>query len=91
MFIKINNPEQWFKVDASCVVRAKSWRSVRNFILKRDNYTCQYCGDKDGPFEADHIMPKSRGGTDEERNLVCACRSCNRSKKDRTPEEWMGL
>ena len=91
MIIKINNPDDWYTLDASCVVRENNWKSLRRYILYRDSYTCQYCGDKSGPFEADHVMPKSRGGTDEEKNLVCACRSCNRSKGGRTPEEWMGL
>ena len=88
MIIKITNPNEWYKIDSSCVVRDDDWTQLRQLILERDNFTCQYCGDKDGPFEADHVMPKSRGGTDDESNLLCACRTCNRSKKDRTPEEW---
>ncbi len=91
MIIKINNPNEWYKVDASCVVRADDWEKLRLYIIQRDRFTCQYCGDEDGPFEADHIMPKARGGTDEEKNLVCACRTCNRSKKDKTPEEWKAI
>lgn len=65
-----------------------NWKILRDFVLRRDNYTCVYCGTKQGPFEADHIMPRSRGGLDIDTNLVCACRACNRSKKDKTPEEW---
>lgn len=36
----------------------------------------------------DHLTPVSRGGTDEEENLVTACRRCNSLKKDRTLEEF---
>ena len=88
MIIKIKNPGEWYKVDSSCVVREGSMRSLRPYILQRDNFTCVYCGTKKGPFEIDHVMPIARGGTNKESNLVCSCRNCNRSKKDRTPEEW---
>lgn len=36
----------------------------------------------------DHLLPVSRGGTDDPRNLVLACSGCNGSKGDRTPDEW---
>lgn len=88
MIIKVSNPDEWYKVDNSCVVRHGNWSQIRKYILERDDFTCQYCGAKDGPLEADHVMPKSRGGTDEYNNLVCACMRCNRSKSDKTPEEW---
>jgi 5-methylcytosine-specific restriction endonuclease McrA len=35
----------------------------------------------------DHVVPLSRGGRDEWRNVVTACEPCNNSKADRTPEE----
>ncbi len=55
-------------------------------IFERDNFVCQYCGlDASKDFETwwhanlniDHVVPKSHGGTDEENNLVVACRACN--------------
>lgn len=36
----------------------------------------------DTDLTVDHIMPKSKGGTDDDWNLVTACRSCNGKKKD---------
>lgn len=90
-WIKIVDFNRWVKVDASCVINDGNWKKLRQFVFERDNYTCQYCGDKKGPFEADHIFPKSRGGLDTIVNLVCACRECNRSKHDKTPEEWGGI
>jgi hypothetical protein len=36
----------------------------------------------------DHVKPLEQGGADNITNLVPACRSCNASKKDRTPEQW---
>lgn len=41
---------------------------------------CRYCGGE--ATEVDHIIPKSKGGTDDAKNLVAACRSCNASKGD---------
>ena len=39
-------------------------------------------------LHVDHVVPKSRGGTDEVANLVTACPSCNREKYNRAPGEW---
>lgn len=36
----------------------------------------------------DHLIPRSQGGTDDRRNLVEACFSCNARKRDRTPAEY---
>ena len=46
---------------------------------------CQYCLQKIPFAEAtkDHIFPKSLGGTNDDFNVVLACRSCN-SEKDAT-------
>lgn len=55
--------------------------------MERDGETCRYCGSKDGPFHIDHVMPWSRGGSNDAGNLVVACSTCNIEKSDRTPEE----
>jgi hypothetical protein len=67
------------------------WEALRRAVFKRDNYTCKYCGLRAGQLECDHVMPVSRGGTDDPSNLVAACVPCNRSKRDQTPEEWKGV
>lgn len=51
---------------------------------------CAYCGTTEGPFTLDHVIPRSRGGTSNLTNLVCACDPCNRSKGGLVPEEWAG-
>ena len=56
-------------------------------VLRRDNYTCQYCGRKTTQLTIDHIMPRHAGGRNEWRNLVAACPTCNRQKGGRTPEQ----
>lgn len=60
---------------------------TRKNILYRDNYTCQYCGKEKQRLTIDHIIPKSRGGTDSWENMVTACVDCNVKKGDRTPDE----
>lgn len=42
-------------------------------------------------LEFDHVIPESRGGLGTPDNVVLACRPCNRSKKDRTPDEWRAV
>jgi 5-methylcytosine-specific restriction endonuclease McrA len=59
--------------------------STRFEILKRDNFTCQYCGAKapEVVLHVDHIHPVADGGTNELLNLIAACQSCNLGKSDR--------
>jgi 5-methylcytosine-specific restriction endonuclease McrA len=59
----------------------------RKNLHKRDGHKCQYCGKKNVELTIDHIIPKSRGGSDTWENLVSACVSCNNKKGSRTPEE----
>lgn len=61
------------------------WTAIRVKILERDNYTCQYCGKK--AKTVDHIMPKSKGGTEDSDNLVACCKACNMFKGNRTLED----
>lgn len=59
-------------------------KRVRFEVFKRDGFVCQYCGahPPDVVLEIDHIDPVSRGGNDEQDNLVTACFNCNRGKSD---------
>jgi 5-methylcytosine-specific restriction endonuclease McrA len=57
----------------------------RRAVFARDDYRCQYCGSRADSI--DHVLPRSRGGTDEWDNLAAACRSCNSTKRNRTPAE----
>jgi HNH endonuclease len=65
------------------------WEWLRSLVFRRDDYTCQYCGSRDLPLHCDHAIPVSRGGSDELENLVTACKPCNLSKHNKTPEEWL--
>jgi 5-methylcytosine-specific restriction endonuclease McrA len=69
--------------------------SLRKKIYERDKGICCQCGELtrffnslyDRPFDkrpkagsVDHIVPVSKGGTNEESNLRWMCRSCNCSR-----------
>jgi 5-methylcytosine-specific restriction endonuclease McrA len=58
-------------------------------VLTRDNFTCQYCGDKFARRELtyDHVVPRRAGGKTVWENIVSACLPCNSRKGGRTPEQ----
>lgn len=62
---------------------------TRKNIVKRDSHTCQYCDTHLEKTEAtiDHVMPTSRGGKHEWKNVVACCRRCNAKKANKTPTE----
>ncbi len=57
--------------------------SNKEYILKRDNYRCRYCGKSSKTFEFDHVYPYSKGGETSLANTVLACKSCNRKKHNK--------
>jgi 5-methylcytosine-specific restriction endonuclease McrA len=74
--------------------------AIRQAVFERDQGICRYCGCEPRPYEqcfgwkrtrkmsgweVDHVVPKSRGGSDELENLVLACAWCNRRKH---ANEW---
>jgi 5-methylcytosine-specific restriction endonuclease McrA len=71
------------------VVRAPRRARVplsRQGVLLRDRYECAYCSDT-WADTIDHVVPRSRGGRHEWRNVVAACRPCNHRKGDRLLNE----
>lgn len=50
---------------------------------------CAYCKrPASGLPDPEHVLPLSRGGTNDMSNIVAACRACNADKNDLTLEEW---
>ena len=66
--------------------RYRRYLRLRFEVFKRDNFTCQYCGrnvKEDGvKLHCDHIIPQSKGGEDNMKNLITSCMECNSGKSD---------
>jgi hypothetical protein len=63
-------------------------KRLRYEILRRDNYTCRYCGRStpDVSLTIDHVVPESLGRSDTPPNLVTACSDCNSGKTSSMPD-----
>ena len=64
-----------------------SVRLTKREILRRDEYTCQYCGKTVPYLTIDHVIPRRLGGRHVWDNLVAACPTCNHHKGGRTAEQ----
>ena len=67
-----------------------NYRTHRHRLYGVQEGVCVGC-DTHFPFrvmDADHILPRSRGGTDHPDNLQLLCSGCNRSKGGKTMAEW---
>ena len=53
--------------------------NVREYVLYRDNHTCQICKgrSRDSVLEVHHIIPRPEG-TDRPDNLITLCQTCHR-------------
>ena len=81
-------PDDWSEYSRhSGRLTGTDWAIVRLSVFQRDEFTCRYCGESGKPLECDHVFPVSRGGSNDTSNLVTACRTCNRTKADKTLEE----
>lgn len=62
---------------------------VREYLLAKWNRTCAYCGAQNIPLQVEHIVSRSRGGTDRMSNLALACEACNRKKGTQDIQEFL--
>lgn len=49
-------------------------------LLKQQDYRCNICKEKNRPWDADHIIPASEGGTNDITNIQIVCRPCHIEK-----------
>lgn len=63
-------------------------------LCERYGDRCLRCGDTEAALEADHVVPLTRGGSDDIGNIQPLCGRCNRSKfvgvEDYRPEQISG-
>lgn len=86
--VLLGRGETWWFSNPTPLVGAERKRLAEE-VSARDGARCAYCGHI-GDLTLDHVIPRSQGGANDARNLVMACKSCNSSKGDRTPAEWLG-
>lgn len=70
----------------------------RQKVFSKTNYKCAYCGkalnmqiEPDSfscDYAIDHVVPKSKGGTNALENLLPCCKSCNSSKGTKSLEAF---
>ena len=68
---------------SACWIR----RTKRLAIYLRDGFCCMYCGqgaEQGANLTLDHIKPVSKGGTNDESNLLTCCMRCNQSRGRRS-------
>jgi 5-methylcytosine-specific restriction endonuclease McrA len=68
--------------------RKRITEKIKKEIFSRDKYECQYCGNKEN-LVIDHVKPLSKGGDNEDNNLITACSNCNSNKWDLSLEEYL--
>ena len=56
-------------------------------VFRRDEQTCQYCGQNTHQLTIDHVVPRRRGGDHTWSNVVAACAPCNRRKGGQAPSQ----
>jgi 5-methylcytosine-specific restriction endonuclease McrA len=62
---------------------------VREYLLEKHGRHCAYCGAVDVPLNLDHVIPRSRGGSNRASNLLPACIPCNEEKGASSVEEFL--
>jgi 5-methylcytosine-specific restriction endonuclease McrA len=62
---------------------------IREYLLEKWDRHCAYCGAKNTPLQLEHIVARSRGGSNRVSNLTLACEPCNRAKGALPVEEFL--
>lgn len=65
-------------------------KDVAREVYDRDGMSCVYCGNDTRKLHLDHVMPSSKGGNSDRRNLVVSCSVCNIRKNNKSVFE-LGL
>jgi 5-methylcytosine-specific restriction endonuclease McrA len=62
---------------------------VKEYLLTKWRRKCAYCGIENVPLEIEHILAKSKGGSNRVSNLTLACRKCNETKGNKPIEQFL--
>ncbi|MEM2648501.1 MAG: HNH endonuclease, partial [Candidatus Bathyarchaeia archaeon] len=76
LVLSFADPDKWRNLSERNKFSSEEWKQLRLKILKRDDYTCQYCGYRSEKFQIiDHIDGNPQNN--EESNLQTICQMCN--------------
>lgn len=64
--------------------KPKEWRQK---VFRKDKHKCRECGSVTN-LTIDHIIPKSKGGTNYHHNLQTLCYDCNQKKGNKMPADF---
>lgn len=64
---------------------------LREYLLEKWNRQCAYCQVKDVPLQIEHIVPRSKGGSNRVSNLCLACTQCNQKKGNQDIKDFLAL
>lgn len=62
---------------------------VKEYLLAKWGRKCVYCNAAHVQLEVEHIVPKSKGGSNRVSNLTLACRKCNEAKGNQLIEQFL--
>lgn len=62
---------------------------VKEYLLQKWGRKCAYCGIENVPLEIEHILAKSKGGSNRVSNLCLSCHSCNQAKGNKSVEDFL--
>jgi ATP adenylyltransferase len=67
--------------------------SLRYDIFRRAKGRCEACGvsAEERALEVDHIIPRNKGGKDDQSNLQALCFRCNAQKRDRDDTDFTAV
>ena len=73
---------------------SKTKRWILNTLINRDGNDCYLCLEKiinKKDMTIDHLVAKSKGGSDDITNLRIAHEKCNQDKKNMSLEEFVSI
>ena len=62
---------------------------VREYLLEKWQRACVYCDAKNVPLQIEHVVPRSKSGSDRVSNLTLACEPCNTAKGSQPIEAFL--
>lgn len=82
-------------IDLERAKKIAKWKIIKTLLAESQGYRCAHCQRPTNMISnhrrqatVDHVVPKSRGGTDDWNNLVMSCSRCNYKRQSKyIPEE----